>query len=238
MGGAAREGHDAPGRPGRRVRVCGRRRSRTRRRGYPAWRRRWESNPRSGFCRPVPYHLATSPRDLECAIVAEEPASTSSLTPRRGRSQARAHGATCAFWRDRQYCDHVARGRRKGIGFEQGVRYVDDVERCSPSAARWHGCNLRSCLRDDCAGSSPGAGRRTRDRPPLRQGESGVVVLTAHHLGCIGECECFRAGEVVRLTGVAMTKQRRESTAPGIIAIDGGEPAIAGESGTATAQDE
>ncbi len=26
------------------------------------WRRRWESNPRSGFCRPVPYHLATSPR--------------------------------------------------------------------------------------------------------------------------------------------------------------------------------
>ena len=29
--------------------------------GHRGMRRRWESNPRSGFCRPVPYHLATSP---------------------------------------------------------------------------------------------------------------------------------------------------------------------------------
>jgi hypothetical protein len=32
------------------------------RRRWSVWRRRWESNPRSGFCRPVPYHLATSPQ--------------------------------------------------------------------------------------------------------------------------------------------------------------------------------
>jgi hypothetical protein len=52
----------------------------------------------------------------------------------------------------------------------------------------------------------------------------------------VGECRCFRAGEVVRLSGVAITRQRHNVAVPDIIGDGASEPAV-GEPGQAAVQD-
>jgi hypothetical protein len=42
---------------------------------------------------------------------------------------------------------------------------------------------------------------------------------------------------VARLSGVAITKQRRNGEAPDVIAVDSSEPAVIGEPGTGAVQD-
>ena len=49
------------------------------------------------------------------------------------------------------------------------------------------------------------------------------VDVPGHRLGCLGKCECFREGEIARLTGVAITRHRREGT----IGWAGGAPQAA-----------
>jgi len=52
-----------------------------------------------------------------------------------------------------------------------------------------------------------------------------------HHLGCLGECQCFRPGEVARLANVAVSEQDGNGALRNLIAERGGHTDGAGETG-------